>query len=661
MFLVENIAQGLYTPYLFPSKTPESYRINADSAYKLNVLTTKKAISDYKQNCDFAEMVCYSKKNRFLGGKIYYNWFELEEYLNKVLQGILPDSLKSFKNIHAYVARDYDYNAYAAFDGSLYFNIGFLADLENETELAAVLGHEITHYVQKDVLNSFIYSLNNNRKNKDRLKVAEYERSLEQLADSIGFTYAIKANYNLKTNYAFLDKLYFEEYLSDLFYSRKGVFTVGSKKDSIRLRNSQEYRNSLKDHPRAKSRKELLQVVLLNEKKTGELSYVFANEPEFLRLRKKARLETLHLLMLGNEYYQCMVKAFTYYIQEPEDEAYYYYLIESLRKYILINGNEELNRGFLNNHLRTVLKYTDCILKDISLLSTDTSFKDKIKVKQLIDNKNLPFNNYYQAIDFFLELGYEKKFVSALYTSALYYYNDDEKRNYFSDEYLKQKDIKSSDFIVHLKQKKLINSLENNSIEKLFVGKIKILQDKAVNPKTEYIEAEKLSADCYKEISSGFSKKFPNKIIVNETEDLNINDVLFYYHLNSSSEINLNNSSRKHKEKYSKTIYFNDDSLDITNENLLERLFLLEPDIWEYFHKNKLKQIDIVYPSYYRQEKYVAGSFSASKHQIFSLYNLNLIMSKEGSIKSNTFSIYTSELDKKFIVDKIIKELKGNP
>jgi len=638
VFFLKITAQNIYCPYVFPNQIPNTYNINADSTFKLNLLTTKNITSEIEKKYDFSEMVSYEKKIRFLSGKVYFDWYEMEGYLNEILQKILPDSLKTHKNIHVYVARDHESNAYATFDGSLYFNVGYLAELENEAELAIVLGHEITHYANKDVLNSYFSRLKNSKKSGRDFIIAQYERSQEQTADSIGFIYANQANYNLNAGYAFFNKMSFEEFLNNIFYINKGVYTIGSKKDSIRINEKLELNFSLNDHPRTQARKDLLHKFISNEKNVGKLNYLISKESDFLKMQQKIRYETLYLLMFENEYYQCLLKAFTYYIQRPDDETYYYYLIESLRKYILINENTEPNRGFLNSHSRTVLRYEDCILKNIYLLSINSSFKNKIKLKEVLYDKNLPFNNYTQAMDFFLNLGYKKKFSSALYTAALYYYNDDEKRTYYSNEYLNQSDIIFKDFISQLKSKKILTSLEQNTVDKLYIKKATIYQNRDVNSKYEYIEAEKFSKDYYKEILKNIKKEYPYKVIIDESEKSTINDVLFFNHINNSSKLISNLPLQNTTEKHSNIIYFDEDSLKYTKLNLLENLFLLEPDIWGYFNKNKLKQIEIVYPNYQRDKEYISGDFFSSKHQTLFLYNLDINVFGKSKIKSKMFS-----------------------
>ncbi len=48
------------------------------------------------------------------------------------------------------VVKDPFLNAFALPDGSIYFHTGLLARMENEAQLATVLGHEIAHFINRD-------------------------------------------------------------------------------------------------------------------------------------------------------------------------------------------------------------------------------------------------------------------------------------------------------------------------------------------------------------------------------------------------------------------------------------------------------------------------------------------------------------------------------
>lgn len=75
-----------------------------------------------------------------------YGDAKVDAYLQSVLDALYPE----FKGaVRAKTLNDPDLNAFALPNGSIYVHLGLLARLENEAQLAAVLGHEGAHFVYR--------------------------------------------------------------------------------------------------------------------------------------------------------------------------------------------------------------------------------------------------------------------------------------------------------------------------------------------------------------------------------------------------------------------------------------------------------------------------------------------------------------------------------
>jgi predicted Zn-dependent protease len=68
---------------------------------------------------------------------------ELNAYLQEVTDRLFPDMKDK---LHVRAIRDPNFNAFAVATGGVYFNTGTLLRLDDESQLASVLGHEGTHY-----------------------------------------------------------------------------------------------------------------------------------------------------------------------------------------------------------------------------------------------------------------------------------------------------------------------------------------------------------------------------------------------------------------------------------------------------------------------------------------------------------------------------------
>ena len=122
------------------------------------------------------------------------------------VQGVMDRLFPEFKGkitVHLYDSTDL--NAFAMFNGSVYVNIGILARMENEAQLAALLGHEATHFVEKHGFQKRVSEKNAAAFAEtgvpfSRLaavsSISGFSRDLEREADAKGFERMVKAGYD---------------------------------------------------------------------------------------------------------------------------------------------------------------------------------------------------------------------------------------------------------------------------------------------------------------------------------------------------------------------------------------------------------------------------------------------------------------------------------
>lgn len=79
----------------------------------------------------------------------------LVDYLQSVGQPLVPHEAARLVGFRFHVLRSPVSNAFALPNGSIYLSVGLLAHLDNETELAQVIGHEISHVVLRHGIKSY--------------------------------------------------------------------------------------------------------------------------------------------------------------------------------------------------------------------------------------------------------------------------------------------------------------------------------------------------------------------------------------------------------------------------------------------------------------------------------------------------------------------------
>lgn len=131
--------------------------------------------------------------------------------VRKIIDRISQKNSIDGKKIKLHIVRDSDINAFAMPDNHLIVFSGLIADCENESELAGVLGHEIAHMQKKHVMKKLIREVGLSvllsmttggggsqavKEAARHLSASAYDRTLETEADLASVDYLVKAGIN---------------------------------------------------------------------------------------------------------------------------------------------------------------------------------------------------------------------------------------------------------------------------------------------------------------------------------------------------------------------------------------------------------------------------------------------------------------------------------
>ncbi len=90
-----------------------------------------------------------------LSGSVLFN-DPISKYINKVADNVLKNHPDLREKIRFYVTKSPSVNAFSTDKGMIFINIGLIAQLSNEAELAFILSHEIIHYTEKHNMDFYI-------------------------------------------------------------------------------------------------------------------------------------------------------------------------------------------------------------------------------------------------------------------------------------------------------------------------------------------------------------------------------------------------------------------------------------------------------------------------------------------------------------------------
>lgn len=290
------------------------------------IQNTGKTGSERKTEETHAVEVSFFEDQILSSGQVLFG-NPLSNYVEKVGQNLLKDRKELAEEIQFYVLRSHVPNAYTTSNGLIFVSVGLLVRLENESQLAVILAHEIQHYVKKHSLlqykeNRKVMATSTRNSNfEDKLKsIYRFSKDQEFEADDLGYEMLKNTQYDLNegvyvfemlkyTDYPFLETPYSLDSLASenyIFPQTVRDLAAASMKSVLEA----ESKNKLTDdadlegtHPSLNQRILILKDRIAKLDMSGKKRFVI-DEKEFHYMQKIARHELLLLYMRRSDYGQ---------------------------------------------------------------------------------------------------------------------------------------------------------------------------------------------------------------------------------------------------------------------------------------------------------------------------------------------------------------------
>jgi len=266
--------------------------------------------------------------------RVEYHDPALRTYLNSVAQRVLPDEARQAGlSVDVHVIKNPSLNAFIYPNGVMYVHTGLLARMENEAQLATLLGHEMTHATHRHLARQF-RDIQNKTAFMATLSVAGmpfgawgmlasvlgqlgtiasvygYSQDLEREADQEGFQLMVRAGYDPRE-------------APKLFVHLK-QWVEEEKKPEPFFFNT---------HPRLVDRIESYEEILRRE--GGALARggpLRIGEEVFLVHTRRLLLDNALLDLQGGRFLQAQRGLEKFVALNPEDAPGHYFLAESYRR-----------------------------------------------------------------------------------------------------------------------------------------------------------------------------------------------------------------------------------------------------------------------------------------------------------------------------------------
>ncbi len=286
-------------PDLFTEAYYNKYKREIEKTHQDDVVMD----DDLKEN--FYKKTEYYLDEFLISGKILFG-DSLTLYCNTIMDHLLKDYPEIRKEIDLYVVKDPAVNAFATRNGVLFVNMGLIAQVENEAQLAYVLSHELVHYLNEHVLNQYIEEIKiikgedlyNNSTRNDRINaMSAYSKSNELEADREGFNKFYKnSGYTHRSPVYVMDVLQysylpFDEIPLDTTFLETETMQVPRDyfiEEVAGITAEDDYDDSQSTHPNIKTRKEEI-IKYLNGQDTGKVNII--SEAWFNKSQRMARYE----------------------------------------------------------------------------------------------------------------------------------------------------------------------------------------------------------------------------------------------------------------------------------------------------------------------------------------------------------------------------------
>ncbi|WP_338767927.1 M48 family metallopeptidase [Bernardetia sp. ABR2-2B] len=328
-----------YTPLEAKGKIPEVFLKRTSDFYeakrKKNILTVDKNLEENKDKFDVISS--YHLNQLLWSGSVLFG-DTITTYVQEVGNKVLENYPDLQGKIHFFVTKEHSVNAFTTPEGYIFVNLGLLAHLENEAQLAFILSHEITHFTKKHSVNQFLY--NEEVKNEGRGSIARllarskslyeeqakkssYSKEQEIEADDEGWDIFSKTSYDLSeavaafealknSRYPF-DTLVFESKflnnsyvnLPDSFYYRDITHFVEMPKLSEK---EIEKIKTLQTHPDIEERKKIA-LTKMASKSENEGEKYLVSEERFKLAQKIARFELCNLYLQEEQFVDAIYTA----------------------------------------------------------------------------------------------------------------------------------------------------------------------------------------------------------------------------------------------------------------------------------------------------------------------------------------------------------------
>ncbi len=194
-----------YTTLLSKGKIPDDFTKQTYTKLEEDLKKDREELRNSQEKV-FVEGTNYAIDEILHSGLVVFG-DDVSTYVGEIASKLLQNDYALRSKLRFYTIKSNTANAFSTDQGILFVTTGLIAQLTSEAQLAYVLAHEIAHYKEKHVVETFDWSLKNRRYGDNINRLANHSKEQEFEADKLGIKMYYDAGYSSSDIFSTFDVL----------------------------------------------------------------------------------------------------------------------------------------------------------------------------------------------------------------------------------------------------------------------------------------------------------------------------------------------------------------------------------------------------------------------------------------------------------------------
>ena len=305
-------------------KVPETFMKSARQKAEEQINTTLEGARHKRKKKEFIKESNYMIDDLLLSGRVLFN-DPIGRYCNKIVDTLLRNDTALRNHIEVYVVKSAVVNAFTTSNGIIFIDMGLIAKLNSEAELAFVLCHEIIHYKNKHSMTEFDLtedinngkgSFRNTTFNDKLLAKSMFSKELEKEADMEGLKIFLNSPYSIDAAPGVFDILQYSHIpFSNVAFNKSFIETENFRlPEAYQLKQTREVvgdveEDSLGTHPGTGLRREAIKNALDGVSNAGRVRFT-GDSSAFIKLKEIAKFEVTEFYLEDRDYEAALYAAY---------------------------------------------------------------------------------------------------------------------------------------------------------------------------------------------------------------------------------------------------------------------------------------------------------------------------------------------------------------